>query len=388
MTKQAFTCDRDGLTIRGMAVLPEGEEKRPAVIVCHGYSGCLTDNLPVCERLAAAGFAAFTFSFCGGSRADIPPEAKSDGDTTAMSLRTEREDLLRVIAYAAAHPRVDPARLSLMGYSQGGTVAGITAGFSPVPIHRLVMVFPALCIPDHARRGCLGGAHYDPADPPEVLEGLLRLGRAFHEEAAATDIYLDLERYAGPVLILHGTADQVVDYTYSVRANAAYRPGQSRLLLVRDMGHGGSEEQMNAVLDSAMAFLRGQRPWFSVRVVINGVREHREGDGLVREVFFTGWCDSELFKGAVQPGACDTQRVAPSGETTLHAVYTLSGVDAAGEACTLSVVNSMHGGAWKPQVRCDSPRLQWMNTADWTAVLEHSATGPTVRFFADERAAD
>ena len=382
MMKTPFTCVRDGLTVRGMAVLPEGEGKSPAVIVCHGYSGCLADNLPVCERLAAAGWAAFTFSFCGGSRDGIPPEARSDGDTTAMSLRSEREDLLKVIAYAAAHPRVDPARISLMGYSQGGAVAGITAGFSPVPIERLVMVFPALCIPDHARRGRLGGAQYDPADPPEVLEGLLRLCRAFHEEAAAMDIYLDLEKYTGPVMILHGTRDRVADYTYSVRANAAYRPGQSRLLLVRDMDHGGSEDQMNAILDAAMAFLRGQEPRFSVRVVITGVKEHREGDGIVREVFFTGWCDSEIFKGAVLPGACDTQHVAPSGETTLHAVYTLTGLDEAGKACSISVVNSMRDGAWKPTVRTDSERLAWMNETDWTAVLEHTATGPTVRFFA------
>ncbi len=384
MTITPFTCTRDGLTIKGMAYLPDGSGKNPAVIVCHGYTGCLADQEPVCRKFAAAGWAAFTFSFCGGSRDATPPACRSDGDTTAMSLLTEREDLLKVIAHVAAHPAVDPARISLMGYSQGGAVAGITAGVSPVPIEGLVMVFPALCIPDHARRGILGGAKYDPADPPEIIEGLTRLGRAYHEEAAAMDIYLLLEKYAGPVMILHGTADRVVNYTYSVRASAAYRPGQSCLHLVRDMDHGGSPDQMDAIAEEALAFLRGKRARFSVRVVITGAKDRKEGEETVRDVYFTGWCDSEIFKGAVQPGACDTQRVTPSGALVCRAVYTLSGLDEAGEACSVSVVNTLRDGAWKPQVRTDSKRLAWMNTADWTAILEHSPTGPTVRFFAGE----
>ena len=46
---------------------------------------------------------------------------------------------------------------------------------------KLVMIFPALCIPDHARRGGLGGSSYPVDNVPEVLDcGQSLLGRAFH----------------------------------------------------------------------------------------------------------------------------------------------------------------------------------------------------------------
>ncbi|MBQ6173564.1 MAG: alpha/beta fold hydrolase [Clostridia bacterium] len=383
MTDQAFTCVRDGLRIVGHAFYPECAGRSPAVIISHGFTGNLADCEPVARMFCADGYAAFTFSFCGGSQDSTPPEKKSDGESTAMSLRSEVRDLLTVLDWVRTRPEVDPERISLLGFSQGGCVSGLAAGAAPDKVEQLIMVFPALCIPDHARRGCLGGAAYDPADPPEILDcGRTRLGRAFHEEASATDIYLELERYRGPVLILHGTEDQVVDCTYSVRAQAAYRKGQCRLQIVRGMGH-STEGMLDSLYASMRAFLSGKRELFNVQVVITSVEDEHEGDTLIRRIPFTGWCDSSVFRGAILPGACDTQRYPASGEGTCVADYTLSGLDADRKACTIHIVNRMIGGEWKPAVRTDSECLSWINDADFTAVLEHSATGPTVRFWTD-----
>ena len=383
MTEQRFGLKRDGLRIVCRSWIPETNGKYPAMIISHGFTGNLNDNAALAQRFCSDGYAAFTFSFCGGSQDSTPADAKSDGASTDMSLRSEVRDLLTVIDHVRAQDCVDASRISLLGFSQGGCVSGMAAGLSPVPIEHLIMVYPALCIPDHARRGCLGGARYDPANPPAILDcGRTHLGRAFHKEASAMDVYLDLERYQGPVLIMHGTEDQVVDLSYSVRAQSAYRHGQSQLLVVRGMGHGTDAGMMDSLYGSMTAFLSGMRELFHVRVVITSVDDSHEGDTLVRTIPFTGWCESPLFCGSILPGACDTQRYPKDGTPDIQAVYTLSGLDADRQACSIHIVNRNVGGIWKPTVTTDSKALSWINDTDFTAVLEHSATGPTVRFWA------
>ena len=78
------------------------------------------------------------------------------------------KDLCAVIEYVKALPFVDEKQIVLMGASQGGFVSGLTAAKYGDGIQKLIMLYPALCIPDHARRGWLGGARYDPKNVPAV----------------------------------------------------------------------------------------------------------------------------------------------------------------------------------------------------------------------------
>ncbi|MBE5807731.1 MAG: hypothetical protein E7317_05260 [Clostridiales bacterium] len=384
-----MTAERDGLKLVGAEIRMEDFDagrRYPAIIVSHGYTGNYSHELPFAERFTALGYIAYTFSFSGGSADDTPAEYLSEGSSTDMSLLSEVADLTSVIERVRSLPYIDPERIVLLGFSQGGAVSGLTAALCPWPVEKLVMVYPALCIPDHARLGILGGGRYDPNDPPEEIAcPKMKLGRAFHEEACAMDPYLLLRRYKGPVLILHGLEDAVVDYAYSVKAQNNYAPGQSRLQLIRCMGHGSDEAQTDSLFDSVVEFLEGRDEVFSVRVVITRAEEERLPGQTVHRLYFNGWCDSPLFQGAVLPGGCDTQTVPDGGERTCVADYTLEGLDDAGNCCTIHVVNRMRDGRWKPAVRTDSASLSWMNEADFDAVLEHSPTGPTVRFFVKRR---
>ena len=262
--ERAFTCERGSLTIRGMQFFPadfaeEGngsDRKYPIVVISHGFTGNYTDMAGYARSFAGIGYMAFCFSFCGGGRSGEPEASRSDGKSTDMTVLTEVEDLLTVIRYAQSLPYTDAGQVVLTGYSQGGFVSGLAAARCGDQAARLIMISPALCIPDHARRGCLGGASYDPRNVPEVIDcGVTALGRAFHEEAAGMDPFLELSAYRGKVLLIQGMADTVVHYSYAVRAQACYQEGQCHLQLIRDQGQGYDERQCAGVFDSIRQFL-------------------------------------------------------------------------------------------------------------------------------------
>lgn len=93
--------------------------------------------------LAEMGYVAFTFDFCGGSAMC----GKSDGKTTEMSVLTETKDLKAVIEYVRNLSYTDSEKILLMGCSQGGFVSALVAAKNNFPIEKLVLFYPALCIP-------------------------------------------------------------------------------------------------------------------------------------------------------------------------------------------------------------------------------------------------
>lgn len=384
IVEKSFTCERDGLTIRGKYYLPEmaGEKKYPCVILSHGFTGNYTDMEPFGRDFAELGYAAFVFSFCGGGSKFADKALLSDGATTDMTISTEIEDLLTVIDYAEKQSFVDGENLILLGCSQGGLVSGLTAARCGEKIKKLIMVFPALCIPEHARRGCLGGASYDPAAVPEVMEcPKTQIGRKLHEDVVQMDPYVELPKYKGEVLLLQGTEDTIVDASYAIRARACYEKGQCHLQLIRNMGHFFDKAQYESFFASICQFLAGGREVLSIRVLITDTEEEKAGGEMTTKIFFTGYCENECFQGTVLPGGCDVRRKSPEGCESIRAEYTLQGRDSEGKKCNVHIVNQCRDGEWKPVVTTDSRALEWLNRADLTAVLEYGNGGPTVRIF-------
>ena len=92
-------------------------------------------------------------------------------------------------------------------------------------IKALIPLSPAAMIPEIARTGELLGLKFDPENIPEELEtgdgwvlggNYLRAAQMIHVEDAAA-------RYTGPVLLVHGDADEVVPYRYGVETAQAYQ---------------------------------------------------------------------------------------------------------------------------------------------------------------------
>ena len=215
-----FSCINQDKTIRGVEYLPAGE-KLPAVIMSHGFGGCQAEMSGWAERLAEMGLAVYTYDFCGGGR------GISDGDTADMTVLTEREDLETVLAYVQALPYTDNDRIVLWGFSQGGFVSALAAARIGEQIRGLVLIYPAFCIPDDGRAGVMPGTPgFDPDHIPEILmAGDMRVGKAYVEVSQKIDIYREIVKYRGNVLIVHGLSDAMVNYNYSVHAYRAYTEG-------------------------------------------------------------------------------------------------------------------------------------------------------------------
>ncbi|WP_020619278.1 alpha/beta fold hydrolase [Paenibacillus daejeonensis] len=377
--EREFSCTRDGLTIRGNEFLPKGHNL-PVLIMSHGFGGNATHLTEYGRTFASWGYAAYSFDFCGGCAGGA---GRSDGETTAMTVRTEVEDLLAVLDYVKSLPHLDASRITLVGFSQGGFVSALAAAQRADDIASLILVYPALCIPDHARAGALGGASYDVGAVPAVIQcGGMPIGKVFHDTVVDMDPYAEIAAYRGPVLLMHGTADIVVPYTYSEKAKEAYAPGQCHLQLMIGAGHAFTEQQTASARIAMREFLLGHQEILTIQVQITG-SEVRKEEGAMRQtaVYFTGTSESSFFQGEILPGAEDLQEYNGDQLVQLRADYTLEGTDRDGERCRIHIINQNRGGEWKPTVTTDSQALAFLNDADLTAALEFHSDGLTVRIY-------
>lgn len=216
--RESFSCERDGLTIKGTVFLPKGKTDCPIAVISHGFMANQMFSQVHAQNLAKMGYAAFCFDFCGGTLV-----GSSDGDSTDMSVLTEVEDLKAVIEFAKSQSYTDENELILLGCSQGGLVSAIAAAEMKEEVDALILLYPALCIPDDARSGEMMFAKFDPQNVPETFWcGPMKLGRRYVTDVIEMDPYEIIHQYTGKVLIIHGNQDETVDISYALRAVETY----------------------------------------------------------------------------------------------------------------------------------------------------------------------
>lgn len=216
--REDFSCERDGLTIKGTVFLPKGKTDCPIAVISHGFMANQMFSQIHAQNLAKMGYAAFCFDFCGGTLV-----GSSDGDSTDMSVLTEAEDLKAVIEFAKEQSYTDENELILLGCSQGGFVSAIVAAEMKEEVDALILLYPALCIPDDARSGEMMFAKFDPQNVPETFWcGPMKLGRRYVTDVIDMDPYEIIHQYTGKVLIIHGNQDKTVDISYALRAVETY----------------------------------------------------------------------------------------------------------------------------------------------------------------------
>ncbi len=191
--------------------IKDGEEC-PIVVMCHGFGGNMGGPLfdTIASDLLSDGIGVVRFDFNG--------HGKSEGRFQDMTVLNEIEDAKRVIDWVELQTYAKS--VSLLGHSQGGVVSSMVAGqIGAKRINSVVLMAPAAVLRDDALRGNTMGAMYDPWNAPEYVQlfGSLKLGRDYIETARDLPIYDVASQYAGPVLVIHGTADRVVPYTYGER---------------------------------------------------------------------------------------------------------------------------------------------------------------------------
>ncbi len=228
--KSQFELESQGRRLRGFLLKPEGAGPMPAVVVSHGFGSCARDTKKYAQVFVEEGYAAVCFDFC------MSGSGRSSGSSLGMSVLTEKVDLLNVLDYVKSLDFVDPARITLAGCSQGGLVSALAAAEREADVERLVLYYPALCIPDDARRGRMINAKFDPDHVPDRFRALfVKLSSKYALDVMDMDPFQEIRRFQKPVLIVHGTKDRLVDIRYSRRACECYP--NCRLVEVNG-GHG------------------------------------------------------------------------------------------------------------------------------------------------------
>lgn len=220
--------------------------KHPVAIVSHGFNGSHSFGKSYFGALNALGYQVYTFDFPCGSL-----NSRSDSNTMNMSVLDEVSDLKAIVRHFRGRPDVDKNRIVLIGESQGGLVSALTAADMPKEISRLVLVFPALCIPANWTE------RY-----PEVADILdttrlwgVPMGRRFFTEVRDMDVFGTIGRYGRPVLIVQGDRDNVVSVADSRRAaGEVYK--DACLHIIRGAGHGFKPDEFKESIGRISDFLR------------------------------------------------------------------------------------------------------------------------------------
>lgn len=226
-------CQRDGLNLYGLLFMPHGDyDKWPLVIYSHGYNSTHETGIPYAEKLVKKGYVVYCFDFAGGGEG-----SKSDGDMNDMTVFTEKADLTAVINEMIKKPFVNTERVYLMGASLGGMVTSIT-GPDFNFIKDMILIYPALNVPDIAR------TYYNPDGTLKDPDKKSPIGNDnFNMSVYTYDPYQHIGKYKNPVLIIHGTADNVVPMAYSQRA-INYYTKESELILIEGAGHSFTGEPL------------------------------------------------------------------------------------------------------------------------------------------------
>lgn len=185
--------------------LPDGDGPFPFVVMFHGTgsnrheAGNGYDLLA--PKLAEAGIASARFDFAGSGDSTV--------DYIEYTPSSGMQDGLDVVAYMRGLEEIADERLGLLGWSQGGMIAMLTAARTP-DVKSLVTWAGVLDMSDYA------ADQYDEAKANGSTQltfdwrDPLNLSIEWFDEVRALDLKSELANYKGALLAINGSADTVV----------------------------------------------------------------------------------------------------------------------------------------------------------------------------------
>ena len=136
-----------------------------------------------------------------------------------MTVLNEIEDAKKVYEYVSKLPYV--GKIIMVGHSQGGVVTAMTsAQLGADKVSAIDLLAPAAALREDNLRGNLFGVPFDAKNPPEktFIKPLnFTVGKDYVITGQNLPIYETARTYEGQALIIHGTGDVIVPYTYGKR---------------------------------------------------------------------------------------------------------------------------------------------------------------------------
>lgn len=219
---------RDGLKIYGKLFVPNNkDDKKPAVILAHS-ANLNSDSMNLYAiGFAERGYIAYAIDFCGASS-----KSRSDGRNDDMTIFSEIEDLKAALKTISSMDNVDKESIYLFGTSQGGLVSALTAEECEDNIKGLILLYPAFNIPELVKMASGWGG------VSGVFEG--GYSKKFSDTLKDYDVYEHIGNFDNKVLIIHGSADFIVNKSYSLKAQERY--SDCTLKILNGAGHGFNKE--------------------------------------------------------------------------------------------------------------------------------------------------
>ena len=230
--------------IYGIAYVPKTNGNVPLVIFSHELGNDHTSGERYAERLAAAGYAAYVFDFCGGTVGGN----KSDGSNSEMSILTEASDLEAVLKSAKSWDFVDADRIVLLGGSMGGLVTTVVGAEHQDEIAGMILMYPAL-----SAKADSGTERYKTEDeiPEDVslFGGWIHVGKNYVTDLWKVEFDQLLSSYKGHMLLLHGDKDKTVPISWSEDAKEIIP--DCEFYVIKDGGH----EFFGQPFEDAMSYI-------------------------------------------------------------------------------------------------------------------------------------
>ncbi len=187
---------------RIFAVVHDMGNESPVVVMFHGFTGNHIESHFLFARLSKElekkGISSVRFDFRGSG--------DSDGTFEEMTLSSEISDAKTVVEYARKR---FGGNLGILGLSMGGTVALMTAPeLNP----------KALCLwaPASKNKEVFSQGGMPKPEGQKLIDvGGLNVSTEFAKEVLTFDAFSNAKNYAGPSVIIHGTADPTVPFEHS-----------------------------------------------------------------------------------------------------------------------------------------------------------------------------
>ncbi len=255
----------EGRTVPAVVTLPVGEGPFPAVVINHGHGGSKDENvgfIGVARALAKAGYASIRMDFagCGDSTAPF----------TENTLSNMEADSNAGLAYLLKNYDVDADRLGILGYSMGGRLALEIVSKKDNPYKAVVLLSAAAYPGEVGVKNLLGDLTV--ADAKKIIADKgsydyttqygqnLSLSAEWFDDMMV-DPLAEIDNFKGPMLVLHGDKDVVVDDETNKLITAAYPAAQEIIVPDADHGYGfySDQPQVTAMVEGSIVdfFNRG-----------------------------------------------------------------------------------------------------------------------------------